>query len=81
MRHFAERGVKDANHALVAGEQVGDVLGEKGVHRIKFAGNVNHLAQGGGAGHVHAVVVAGGKVGGEEAAVTKLGGEVGIACE
>ena len=57
------------------------MLGEKGINGIKLTGDVNHLAQGGGAGHVHAVVVAGGKIGGDEAAVGKLGGELGIACE
>ena len=74
LHHFVKGGVKHADNAFVAGKKVGDVLSEKGINGIKLARDVNHLAQGGGAGHVHAVVVARGKVGGDECAVGKLGG-------
>ena len=69
LHHAAEGGVEHADEAFVAGEEVGDVSGEEGVDRVELARDVDHAAQGGGAGHVDAVVVARGEVGGEEEAV------------
>ena len=69
LHHAAEFGIKEADEAFVAGKQVGDVFGEEGIDGKQFARHINHAAQSAVAGHVDAVVVARGKVGGEEKAV------------
>ncbi len=66
--------VEQANHALVAGKQFGDVLCGGLVDREQAARHVDHFPQGTGQRHVHAVVILGRQVdGGELAAHERRG--------
>ncbi len=79
--HRTALGVEQADHPLVAGEQLGNVFRGGLVHREQPAGNVDHLAQGAGQRHVHAVVVPGGQVDGGEVAAHEGRGQFGVAAE
>ena len=70
--HRAALGVKNAHGALVAGEQLRHVFGGGLVDREQAARHVDHLAQGAGQWHVHAVVVLGRQVNGGELAAHEL---------
>ncbi len=72
LRHRAELGIKQADNALVAGKQVGDVLRGQMVNGEQIARYVDHFAQDAVAWHMHAMVVARGEVSGHKRAVAEL---------
>ena len=79
MRHRAKLSIKQADDALVTGEQVRHVLRRQVVNREQVARNVDHFAQDAVARHVHAVIVARRQIGGGEAAVTEQVGHLIVA--
>src|SRR5690606_3132735 len=67
--HGAGLGIEQADDPLVAGEQLGHILGGGLVDREQSARHMDHFPQGAAQGHVHPVVVARRQVyGGELAA-------------
>ena len=80
-RPGAKGAVEQADDAFVAGKEAGYAGGGGGADGIEFAGDVDHLPQLPGTGHVDAVIVARAEVDGGKPAIGEVAGQGFVATQ